>query len=437
MLFLTAYSKSLEMYSLFIDGHIPGHLVVVLVNGRHLKMTYLLLYAALISVIRAYDYDYDNFQKCRTESDEYTDEMYLECYCEDRENITLHPIYDSEITRITIKGCGAVRVPFSALNNLQLQELEFIDLNKLTILPFALSSVHGVSVLKIADVADLEIIQHGFVGVHNIDRLIISNVTVNTLTKEAFNSVTNVNMFVVEDCTFREVQQLAFSLHNVTNLMINNSEFYFLQDYSFLIHNSEKVIFEHCLFHQTENGSFILSFVDSVYFKSCHFKDIATTAFHSNVLSNFSITDSIIEDLQPEAFGNLVIQDKITFKNNSVSITYETSLDPLLTPYYNLSVDYCCNSFTCDCNIFWLWEMKNSDENNILENSKCIGDSTQTLDLYKPIMDSYNNCMTLELKSSQTMQFFDVSKPVISFGSSLIFSIRTLITTFVMIKLLS
>ncbi|GIY23000.1 uncharacterized protein CEXT_480021 [Caerostris extrusa] len=385
------------------------HLVVVLVNGRHLKMTYLLLYAALISVIRAYDYDYDNFQKCRTESDEYTDEMVWRCAS-----------------------------AFSALNNLQLQELEFIDLNKLTILPFALSSVHGVSVLKIADVADLEIIQHGFVGVHNIDRLIISNVTVNTLTREAFNSVTNVNMFVVEDCTFREVQQLAFSLHNVTNLMINNSEFYFLQDYSFLIHNSEKVLFEHCLFHQTENGSFILSFVDSVYFKSCHFKDIATTAFHSNVLSNFSITDSTIEDLQPEAFGNLVIQDKITFKNNSVSITYETSLDPLLTPYYNLSVDYCCNSFTCDCNIFWLWEMKNSDENdNILENSKCIGDSTQTLDLYKPIMDSYNNCMTLELKSSQRMQFFDVSKPIISFGSSLLFSIRTLITTFFMIKLLS
>ncbi|GFS86683.1 beta_helix domain-containing protein [Nephila pilipes] len=373
------------------------------------KMSLLIVYIILVfGFARAFDYDYGNFELCKTYEDLTTKEPSLECFCENRENFTMHPIYDFDITRITVRGCGNVRVPFAALNNLQLEVLEFLDLERLTILSFSLSSVQGVEILKIADIADLEVVQHAFVGLYNIDRFILRNVTANILTRDAFSSITNVRHFMVEDSTFKNVEELAFAIHNVTNFSAKNTEFHTLENCAFLIHNSEEVLFDNCVFQETKNGSFILSFVDSLVFRNSQFGELATSYLQSNGLKTFSIINSVIEELKPEAFKDLEVHELINFKNNTIKIAYENSLNAILTqPSNYIDIKFCCNSFTCDCNIFWLWSLKDIDENvTVLEKNWCIGDKQKSLNNYIPIMDSNNNCMTLESRPFKTTHQF-------------------------------
>ncbi|CAL1274532.1 unnamed protein product [Larinioides sclopetarius] len=376
-------------------------------------MNLLLLFTMFVlGTTSGLDYNYDNFNVCVTLTDPNTDESFLECMCEDRENFTVDSIIDFSITRIIIKGCGDVRIPFASLTNLQLSEIEFADLNRLTILPFALSAVQGVSVLKISDVAELNIIQHAFVGLYNIEQFIIRNVTASTVMKDAFSAISTVNQFLIEDCIFQKVQQFGFLLQNITHFNAINTEFHAMENYSLTLHNAKNVVFESCVFHETQNASFTFSFVDSVYYKNCHFWEIETTAFHSNPLNVFSITDSYIENLKPDAFGGLELQGFFVFTDNTIDITYETSFTSIFTPQYSeLDLKYCCNTFTCDCNIFWMWSLKDLDKNNtMLEESYCIGTKLKPVTLYKPIMDSQNNCMTLELKSPAKKQSVEAKK---------------------------
>ncbi|KAF8790987.1 hypothetical protein HNY73_005925 [Argiope bruennichi] len=374
-------------------------------------MNLLLLCTMLVlGTTRGNDYNFDNSKICKTVTDLNTDEPFLECMCEDRENFIVDYIFDFSITRIVIKGCGDVRIPFASLTNLQLTEIEFADLNKLTIFPFALSSVQGVSILKISDVADLNIIQHAFVGLYNIDQFIIRNVTANIIKSDAFSAISAVNQFLIEDSTFHEVEQFAFAIQNITTFNIINTEFHIMANYSLLLHNVKDVLFDKCVFHETENGSFVFSFVDSVCYKNCQFSEIETTAFHSNPLNVFSITDSYIENLKPEAFGGLDIQQSFIFTDNTVDITYDNSFSIFATTFNEINMSYCCNTFTCDCNIFWMWGLKYLDKNNtMLENSYC-SDKKIPITSYKPVMDSNSNCMTLELKYQPKKQSLEADK---------------------------
>ncbi|GFU92895.1 beta_helix domain-containing protein [Trichonephila clavipes] len=389
---------------------------------------------------RAIDYDADYIGICNPHIDPETKESSLECFCDNRENFTMHPIMDYDISRITIKGCGTVEVPFAALNNLQLKILEFLDLKRLTILSFALSSVQGVEILKISDIADLDVVQHAFVGLYNIEKFILKNVTANNLVKDAFSSIMNIRHFNVEDSSFKNVEELAFAIHNVTIFSVNNTEFYTLEDCAFIIHNSEEVIFDNCSFQETRNGSFILSFVDSLAFRNSQFGELATSALQCNALKTFSMINSVIEELKPEAFKDLEVNELIYFTNNTIKIAYENSLNAIITqPSNSTEIKFCCNDFTCDCNLFWLWSLKDVYENvTILKNNWCIGDKTKYIDHYVPIMDSYNNCMTLEPRSFKTMhEFLNESQYVISFGQSLELSLKTILCILIIINLLS
>ncbi|XP_055929997.1 uncharacterized protein LOC129960532 [Argiope bruennichi] len=397
------------------------------------------------------DHSSENFRICKTLTDPNTDEPFLECMCDVRENFTVGYIFDFSIARVFIKGCGDVIIDFGSLKDLQLTEIEFVDLNKLTIFPFALSSIQGISVFKISDVAALNIMQHAFVGLNNIDKFIIRNVTANTIKSDAFSSISAVNQFLIEDSAFQEVEQFAFTIQNIITFNVINTEFHIMANHSLLLHNVKNVVFEKCVFHETENGSFVFSFVDSVSYKNCEFWEVETTAFQSNSLNVFSITNSYIENLKPDAFGGLDLQNSFVFTDNIVDIINETSFSGLFSTSFNeLGLSYCCNTFICDCNIFWMWGLKDLDKNNtMLENSYCSGKKKYPVNSYKPIIDSKNNCITLELKSSIKEQSAEEDKittecksddcllsVISSAGWQIKLVFRTVLCTLIIIKLL-
>ncbi|KAG8202011.1 hypothetical protein JTE90_010382 [Oedothorax gibbosus] len=336
---------------------------------------------------------------CTIDEDPDSSIPFVECLCSNRENFTYTSLFVYNINRITIKGCGSVHLGFDSLSNLHLKQLSFVDLQSLTLQTFSLFWTEEIENLKIEDVGDLIIQQHAFSGLRNVDMVTLKNVTVQRLPKEAFSSIANVRLMIIEGSAFYYIEQLAFVVQNVTILKVIDSEFHALEDSSFFILESDVVQFKDCTFETTDNQTFVISRVDSISFYNCSFEDLAPNSVQTHNVNTISFTNSVIEVLHPDAFTGLKVVEKIEFKWNTIRIMYNNSLEPILAPELKyVEVDFCCNSFTCDCNIFWLWSLKNRE---ILENSTCIEDLSTTVSLYVPILDSENICMTLELKSSQ------------------------------------
>lgn len=355
---------------------------------------------------------------CTIDEDNTTSLPYVTCICPNRENFTYSSMLVENLNIIKIKGCGKVHIGFDALSNLHLKELQLTEIQSLVLEPFTLLWVQKIEFLKLHHISNLIIQPHAFVGLHNVDTFIMSNVTVEKLSKDTFSSVTNIRFMSIEDCVFDRVEQNAFATYNITVLKVSNSIFRVLQSHSFFIMSSEEVRFEHCSFGCTENGTFIVSHVNSFYFQNCQFGNLVSNSIQSNDIKLFNLSDSVIDVLQSDAFADLKVIEKIVFKRNIIKIIYNDSLQPFLNPtldYVNL--DFCCNQFTCDCNIYWMYKLE--DPAQVLENNSCIEDPFRSLALYQPILDSSNECMTLEYIEPENGNLRNSSyRPMINFITS-------------------
>lgn len=324
----------------------------------------------------------------------------MHCKCENRENITLTATVHFDIKNIKIESCGTVHVPLGAVPHLQLDEIAFIDITELYIRPFSLVGIQALHTLKIHNVKKFTVAPHGFVGLMNVQNVLIKNVFSKQLLEGSFGGVTAVEKFRIEDSHFGDVQDNAFILTNITSFSILNCTFDNIDTNSFLIHTAKEVTFSTCYFQNVTFSSICLSFVDSLVFDHCFFGILEPHSLDTRNLQIFKFEDCEVEELKTNAFALLDASEQISFKNNRIYFADEHSLyirTENFTSHDNIL--NCCNYFTCDCNIYWLWE--NNDTlfyQSFLNKSYCIGENKHLTDMV-PILDSHDNCKTLELKT--------------------------------------
>lgn len=325
----------------------------------------------------------------------------LNCFCKQKENITLTAILDFEITQITVKDCGFVTIPLGAITHLQLMSISLTDIEQLDILPFAFVGVQEIQSLRIENIRKFNVQKHGFVGLYNVSNVIIRNVTSEKIAIGSFGAVSNIQNFLIANSVFQEIQETAFVMTNITNFTISDSKLRSLANISFLLHNSESVTFENCDIEETRNNTFTMSFVENLNFINCRFGIIASTFILSSSLEEFTFSYCTVEQLQTDAFALVDASKYITFTHNTIKLADEYSLIPSTGTFNSkkVEIENCCNSFTCDCNIYWLWlPEEGTSYDSFLKNSFCLHKPETNLSSLQPVLDSNKNCMTLELE---------------------------------------
>lgn len=329
----------------------------------------------------------------------------MHCKCKNRENITLTATVNFDIKNIRIDSCGIVQVPLGALPHLQLDEIAFTDINELYIRPFSLVGIQALHTLKIHNIKKFTVAPHGFVGLMNVQNVLIKNVFSKELMEGSFGGVTAVERLRIEDSYFGDVQDNAFILTNITVLSIVNCTFENIDSNSFLIHTAKEVTFSNCDFQNATFNSICLSFVDSLTFDQCFFGILEPHSLYTRNLKVFKFEESEVVELKANAFALVDASEQISFKNNRIYFADEDSLYFRTENFTSeeINIHNCCNYFTCDCNIYWLWE--NNDTlfyQSFLNKSYCLGENNELLTDMVPILDSHDNCKTLELKTFVT-----------------------------------
>ncbi|KFM71625.1 hypothetical protein X975_14685, partial [Stegodyphus mimosarum] len=321
---------------------------------------------------------------------------------------------DFDIKHVLVKGCGTVTMPLGALTHLRLETIQLLDIKQLNIKPFALAGVQGIESLTIANVSEFNVRSHGFVGLFNISRLIISNVSATYLSTNSFGFVSNVKYFLIEHSNFVHVEDAAFFIANITTFKVYNTKFHELRNTSFEVHISDEVIFENCYFGETNEHSFSLSSIHNITFQSCKFGLLAASSFLSSELQTFILQNCTIETLEKDAFASLDVSEKLIFTHNSIEIVDAYAMTSNIVSNFTkpLKVENCCNGFTCDCSIFWMLssDYDSRQYDSFSQQSFCIGNPSTKLTDLVPVLDSSENCMTLEMKSRQLPKEFAIYK---------------------------
>lgn len=316
-----------------------------------------------------------------------SDDTTLTCVCKDGENITLTATVNFDIKWIRVDGCFVVDVPLGAIPHLQLEEIVFSNIYELNIRPFALVGVQTLHTLKIDNIKNFQVQPHGFVGLLNVENVIIKNVVSKQLVEGSFGGVSTIEHFEIENSHFGDVQSNAFIFTNITAISIVNCTFDHIETTAFLIHVAKDVTFVSSRIQNINNKSISLSYVESLSILNCQFDVLVSDSIETVNLRRFKFEDCKVSELETNAFALVDASEKISFSGNVIKFAEEYSLNfsTSNSTSENRDLYLCCNYFTCDCHLEWLWgdpkELPHPHHENILKTGYCIGNETQLSNL--------------------------------------------------------
>lgn len=331
-----------------------------------------------------------------------TDDYVLYCICKDKDYITITANMNLDIRLIKVEGCGIVDVPLVAIPNLYLEEVKLFNIDELNISPFAFAGIQALHTLIIENVQNFNVNAHGFQGLENVTNVIIKNVSSSSLVTHSFNRILNIETFRIEDSYFGSIEEEAFNISNVNVFQMENCRIDGIDSNAFIIHNASLVQFTNSYIGSTRNHSISLSFVDVLTFINLDFELIESHFINAISLQKFMLKGCNIQSMNSSSLSQMDVIEEITIVNNTIKNAEDFLLCSTDKSYgvNSLNIYTCCNFFTCDCNIYWMWE-HNDDQfyKDLIASSSCLETNEKILSM-QPVTDKKKNCISLEFRNS-------------------------------------
>lgn len=281
----------------------------------------------------------------------------IDCICpKGDEKLDLTVIFDTDVRVIRVHNCGNVTVPYYMASNLQLEEMSFTNLALLHIHSLAFAGTSRIDYLQMRNIADLVLDKYALFGLTNASAIELRNVSIDSIASTTIAGYANVEEVVIRDSNVGSVESFAFHLANQSIFRMINTRVEYLQNASFYAGDVALLEFYNDTFVYTDDGSFALTHVGVFNVTGCHFAHVHSEMVVGNDVREFVFDGNHVEMIGEHAFWNLVATSSVHIADNKFSSTERDSLALSVTGSPGVRITFSNNSFSCDCQLFWLWE---------------------------------------------------------------------------------
>ncbi|GFS86678.1 uncharacterized protein NPIL_159521 [Nephila pilipes] len=357
-------------------------------------------------------------KKCPDTDICFCQEYSLECNCTTSSSLILRSFSKYDWKKVTIENCNRVEILFGAFLHMDIEEMEFKNIAKLVVNPFAFSGVKSIRKFNMKDISNLDINLFGLSGLYKIETLNFKNVTALNLSEFAI-SVGNITLLEIEDSNFI-LQSFSFVMSDMNDIFITNSTFKSISNASLIIREADRVDIRNSTFALQDEKSLVILWTGLVEIFNCTFK-ILPTGFLFGHADHFFFNGNFIENSEINAFISFDVNHTAEFKNNRFQTAEPDSLFP--NPGNNVSetIDSLIirgNEFYCDCRLAWLFNNREI-YSPIIKYSKCYNHKDVAVSqlftlLYRNETCRFNGYESVQLQDKGESQFLSDKQRLLS-----------------------
>ncbi|GIY25713.1 uncharacterized protein CDAR_263721 [Caerostris darwini] len=321
--------------------------------------------------------------RCPDEKQCICGEVHLECKCQSNDSVILQSFAKYNWKKVIVHDCHFVQVRLGAFLHMDLEDIEFKNIKKLSMRPFGFSGVDGIKNFLLENINDLEIDLFGLSGLNGADTVNIINVTSPGLSEFAISG-NNITLLKIENSSL-VLDSFSFLVWDMNDVYITNSYIKTLSNASLIIRSADRVHIFQTTFDELYEKSIATLWTNTVEIYNCTFR-ILPPGFLYGHADYFLFHDNIIAKSSEDAYFNILVRTTAVFKNNIFKTVDKDSLFPnpnnnVTHLIKNLLIEG--NEFNCDCRLGWLFKWREF-YSPIIHSSYCINHKNVKLaQLYK------------------------------------------------------
>ncbi|GFU92883.1 uncharacterized protein TNCV_2080291 [Trichonephila clavipes] len=300
----------------------------------------------------------------------------LECNCTRSSTLVLRS-FSKFAHKVIVEGCKDVEVQLGAFLHMEIDDMEFKNINKLILRPFAFSGIKRIRRLLMKNIADLEINLFGLSGLHRVDKASFMNVTALNLSEFAIAG-SNVTLLEIDDSHF-VFESFSFVMSDMNDVLIRNTTFQSVNNASLIIRGADRIDIRDCAFVSPYEKSLVVLWTGLMEIFNCSFQTLPSGFLYGHV-DHFLFNENFIENSETNAFVSLYVRRTAEFRYNRFQTAEPDSLFP--NPGNNVSetiesLSIWGNELYCDCRLSWLLNDRETYA-PFIQHSKCYNHNDMT-----------------------------------------------------------
>ncbi|GFQ97056.1 uncharacterized protein TNCT_651081 [Trichonephila clavata] len=315
----------------------------------------------------------------------------LECNCSGNNSLVLRS-FSKFAHKIVVEECENVEVLLGAFLHMEINYIEFKNINKLIVRAFAFSGIKRIRRFQMKNIADLEINLFGLSGLNRVDKASFVNVTALNLSEFAIAG-SNVTLLEIDNSNFI-LESFSFLFSDMNDVLIRNTTFQSANNASLIIRGADRIDIRDSAFVSPYEKSLVVLWTGLMEISNCSFQTLPSGFLYGHV-DHFFFNGNFIENSETNAFLSFYVRRTAEFKNNRFQTAEPDSLFP--NPGNNVSetIDSLSikgNELYCDCRLSWLLNDRETYA-PIIQYSKCYNHKDMTLPQLFAIFLSNHTCI--------------------------------------------